>query len=134
MSGFKDQPEIIGISETKLRESNLNRNIDLKGYNFVHSDSKTFAGGMGIYIKNTLNYSVNKCSKNVLLNTEYRWVDIITNKNPVTIGVVCRHLDDSTAGIDRFTDELNELFPRLNNNKSEFYCVFNFNINLMNVL
>ena len=94
LSGFKNQPEIIAISETKLREGNLNRNIDLKGYNFVHSDSKTFAGGEGIYIKNTLNYGVNQCSKNIMSNTEHLWVDIITSKNPVTIGVVYRHPDD----------------------------------------
>ena len=66
LSGFKNQKQIIflflrliiAISETKLREGNLNRNIDLKGCNFVHSDSKTLAGGVGICIKSTLNYSV----------------------------------------------------------------------------
>ena len=88
---------------------------------------------MGIYIKNRLNFSVNQCSKNVLSNTEHLWVDILTNKNTVTIGVVCRHPGDSTAGIDRFTDELNELFLTLNNSKSPFYCVGDFNVNLMNV-
>ena len=65
LSGFKNQPKIIAISETKLREGNLNRNIDLEGYNFVHSVSNTFASGVGIYIKNKLSYSVNQCSKNV---------------------------------------------------------------------
>ena len=55
------------------------------------------------------------------------------NKNPVTIGVVYRHPDNSTARIDRFTDELNELFFMLNNNKSPFYCVGDFNVNLMNI-
>ena len=80
--GFKNQSEIIGISETKLREGNLNRNIDLEGYDFVHSDSKTFAGGVGICNKNTLRYSVNRCSKSLLSNTEHLWVDIITNNNP----------------------------------------------------
>ena len=53
-----------------------------------------------------LRYRVNQCSKNVLSNTEHLWVDIMTNEDPITIGVVYRHPDDSTAGIDRFTDEL----------------------------
>ena len=30
LSGFKNQPQIIAVSKTKLREGNLNRNIDLE--------------------------------------------------------------------------------------------------------
>ena len=44
-----------------------------------------FAGDVGIYIKNTLSYSVDQGSKNVLSNTEHLWVDIITNKYPIKI-------------------------------------------------
>ena len=54
LSSFKNQTQITAISETKLQEGNLNHNIDLTGYNFVHSDSKTFADGVGIYTKNML--------------------------------------------------------------------------------
>ena len=41
---------------------------------------------------------------------EHFWVSIITNKDPVTIGVVSRLSNDSTSEIDRFTDEVNKLF------------------------
>ena len=88
---------------------------------------------MGVYIKNTLGYRVNQCSKNALSNTEHSWVDNITNKDPVTIGVVHKQPDGSTAGIDSFTNELNKLCFILNNNKSTFYCAGDFNNNLMNL-
>ena len=134
LAGFKSQPEIVAISETKLREGNIDRNSDLEGYSFVHSDGKTCAGGVGICIKNTLKYSVNLHSKIVLTNAEHLWIDILDDKVPSSIGVVYKHPDDSTAGmIDKFTDELNELFISLNNSKNPFYCLGDFNVNLMNI-
>ena len=77
LAGFKNQPEIVAISETKLREGNVNRNINLEGYSFVHSDSKTCAGGVRIYIKNTQKCSVNLHSKIVIINAEHLWIDIL---------------------------------------------------------
>ena len=133
LAGCKNQPEIVAISETKLREGNINRNIDLEGYSFIHSDSKTCAGGVGMYIKNTLKYSVNLHSKIVITNAEHLWIDILGDNVPSSIGVVYKHPDDSTAGIDKFTDELNELFISLNNSKNPFYCLGDFNVNLMNI-
>jgi len=40
----------VAISETKLKESAIIRKIDLDGYNFVHKDSKTCAGEVGLFI------------------------------------------------------------------------------------
>ena len=44
--------------------------------------------------------------------------------------MVYKHPDDSTAGIDKFTDEL---YISLNKIKNPFYCLGNFNVNLMNI-
>ena len=54
ISSFKNQSEIVAISETKIIEGKFNRNIYFDGYNFIHCDSVTRAGGVGLYIKNTL--------------------------------------------------------------------------------
>ena len=40
-------PEIIAISKTKLNSSNRHL-VDIKNYNFAHSDSLTNASGVGI--------------------------------------------------------------------------------------
>ena len=42
-------PDVSAVTETKLNETNIT-NIDIAGYNFFHTDSKTVAGGAGIYI------------------------------------------------------------------------------------
>ena len=55
-------PDAIAISETKLN-SNSYSNISIPNYNFFHSDSPTLAGGLGIYLKDTLKYqSINQFS------------------------------------------------------------------------
>ena len=133
LAGFKNQPEIIAISETKLREGYTNRNIELEGYTFLHSDSRTQAGGVGIYIKNSLQCSINQCTKICIAKAEHLWVDISTNQRPVTVSVVYRHPDDSATAIDKFNEEFKELLVLLNNTKCPFYCLGDFNVNLLNV-
>ena len=44
-----------------------------------------------------------------------------------------RHPDDSATAFDKFSEELNELLVLLNNTKWPFYCLGDFNVNLLNV-
>ena len=51
----KEMPNIITISESKLNDNNQHlHNINIPGYNFVGVNSRTNAGGVGIYIKQNL--------------------------------------------------------------------------------
>ena len=43
------------------------------------------------------------------------------------------HPDDSAIAIDKFNEEYNELLILLNNTKCPFYCLGDFNVNLLNV-
>ena len=54
----KSQPAIVAISETKLRVDAIKRSIHLEGYKLISSDSKTSAGGVAFYIKDTLTFSI----------------------------------------------------------------------------
>ena len=117
---FKNQQEIIAISETKLRAGAINRNIHLEGYKLIHSDSKTSAGGVALYIKDTFTFSINECSQRKLRNVEHLWVDIQTKRGSLVVGVIYRHPDDSGPGIDKFNEEINDLFLTLNKNKYTF--------------
>ena len=45
--------DILGITETKLGEKCI-CNVNIKGYNFFHTDSPTNAGGADLYIANNL--------------------------------------------------------------------------------
>ena len=121
--GFKNQPDIVAISETKLKEGLIDRNIELEGYGFFHSDSKKCAEGVGLYIKDTIKFSINQCSKICLPNAERLWVDVQAKRGPITIGVVYRRPDNSATTIDKFNKEMNELFLTLNMSKRPFYCI-----------
>ena len=123
----------MAISETKIIEGKINRNINLDGYNFIHCDSETRAGGVGLYIKNTSAYKIHEHNKAELTNAEHLWVKIQTTQESLVVGVVYRHPDQNVVSIDRFGDEFNELFLSLNCEKKEFYCVGDFNVDLMKI-
>ena len=86
--GLKNQPEIVAISETKLRAGAINRNIHLEGYKLIHSGSKTSAGGGALYMKDTLTFGINECSQQKLHNEEHLWVDIQAKIGSLVLGVI----------------------------------------------
>ena len=57
---MKKSPDIIAITETKLAKNKIVVNIDIEGYNFIHSDSSSRAGGVGLYIKDSLTFILKK--------------------------------------------------------------------------
>ena len=59
LANISEMPDIIAISETKITYGQILVNVDINGYDFIHCDSTTKAGGVGIYIK-----------KNVTLQTK----------------------------------------------------------------
>ena len=125
--------EIVAISKTKLIEGKINQNNNLDGYIFNHCDNVTRAGGVGLYIKNTLAYEIHEHSKAELTNVEHLWVEIQTKQESFVVGVVYRHPDENAVRIDRFSDEFNELLLSLNCEKKEFYCVGDFNVDLTKI-
>ena len=58
---FLDQlpikPHLIGLSETKIKHQPL-LDISLPNYNFIHAASPTNAGGVGLYISDSLEYEI----------------------------------------------------------------------------
>ena len=130
IASFDDKPKIIAISETKLQEGKIYQNIELDGYQFIHRDSVTSAGGVGLYRSNSLVFSVNPCSNLRLSSAEHLWVNLKTNQGIVVVGVVYRHPENSTLAIDDFNANLNMLILSL---EKLFYCLGDFNINLLNI-
>ena len=55
LSTVKTVPDIIAISETKINE-NTSANLNIPGYAFVNVNSKTRAGGVGMYVSNELEF------------------------------------------------------------------------------
>ena len=109
--------------------NNLGR-VDIINIIFIHKDSASLAGGMGLYVKNSIKF--NECS-NLNINTdevENLWIEITTTGKPLIIGVVYRHPVYKTCAIEHFSNELSSIFHTLNLNEREFYLIGDMNVNL----
>ena len=80
ISELKSYPDLIVIMETKLKQDKNYVNINLDGSNFMHNDSKTNATGVGIYIKDNIEYEIIKQINLDLNDTKNLWVKLEINK------------------------------------------------------
>ena len=55
---FEIPPDVICVTETGLKFSPSLR-IDLPNYNFIDEKTKTKAGGVGIYVRDDWNFTIN---------------------------------------------------------------------------
>ena len=87
----KESPSLITISETRLRDSNVN-NISIPGYEFISKASKTHAGGVGMYIKDTLKFIKRPDLEITLDDVETCFIELPRVKlSHVIVGCIYRH-------------------------------------------
>ena len=132
LSELEKQPEIIALTETKLKENYIRGNIELPGYKFIHVNSSTLAGGVRFYIKEKIKFSIlEEFSINVDA-VENMWIRTYTKKKkPSVLGVVYRHPVSTVEHINLFSAQLTNTFHKLNLQKLEYYAVGDFNIDLL---
>ena len=102
-------------------------NISIPGYIFLHVNSSTNAGGVGIYIIDTLQY------EEITLQTEFfgcenLWVRIkstISSTHDI-IGTIYRQ---PTSNMKDFSDHLNNSISEQNDTKSYHFILGDININ-----
>lgn len=125
----KHWPEIIAISETKLKDQNIN-NISIPGYSFVNTNSHSAAGGVGMYIANDIDFIVRQDLSHSNADFESCWIEInrIKHKN-ILIGTFYRH---PSGNYDHFEQILKEHLASLNSKQKEVFLLGDFNINLLN--
>ena len=80
-------PDIIAISETKLQAK---FNFCLNGYNFIQNNSSTKAGGVGMFIKNHMNYTVTDEYNLNYFGCEEMWIKINMNHSTKVFSVLYR--------------------------------------------
>ena len=88
----KETPNIIAISETKLSDNNP-LNVSTPGYSFLGMNSKTSAGGVGLYVSDNIHFKRrNDLDLGLLEGLENCWIEIerVKQKN-VVIGCIYRH-------------------------------------------
>ena len=120
-------PDIIAISETKLRDEGFH-NVSLEGFEFVHHNSPTNAGGVGLYIKQGINFNlITKPNLNIE-GCEGIWIDVkMDNNKKVVIGAIYRH--PKSNFIDFQTSFVNTI-ELLNALSATYYIAGDINIDL----
>ena len=84
------KPLIICITETKLKDI-PDVNISLPGYVFIHENSSTNAGGVGIYSSKNLYFD--EIFNLKLLNSESLWIKVKSSNCSISrvIGTIYRY-------------------------------------------
>ena len=83
-------PDAIAISKTKLN-STSSSNIGIPDYQFFHNDSPSMAGGVGLYLKNTLKYRLRNNLSLKIPYCENLWIEVESKISNFCLGVVYPH-------------------------------------------
>ena len=112
-------PDIVCVSETRLKGDPL-INICLPNYSFVHADSLTNAGGVGIYVSSKFQFEVDPTLEIKINGCEILWLGMLDDKAmyKFTIGVIYRHLDYSA--IENFSEALSYCLNLLTERKGVY--------------
>ena len=127
-------PDVLGITETRLKDDPFL--VQLTGYRFESHHSQTDAGGVGIYIRDSLQYNIREDLAIDLEHCEEKWVEIIvdTSKKQVkaaksiVIGIIYRHKENNTKS---FQEKLSRNIYNLNQANSSVLILGDININLL---
>ena len=120
-------PDAIAISETKLN-SNSSSNNNIPHYNFLHNDSPTNAGGVGLYIKDTLQFRLRDDLSLNLPNCEDLWIQIKCKMSDIILAVIYRHPNKK---ISSFQNKICDRISSLESNKSNYVICGDININTL---
>ena len=123
---------IIGLTETKLKtDHDASLNIDLVGYQLVSIPSNTNAGGVGFYIKDNVKFRLR--SDLTMLRDEFEalWIEIQNDfQQNMLCGVIYRHPSGKS---DSFTDYINTVTGRINQENKCCAIMGDFNIDLLKI-
>ena len=104
----------------------------MDGYKFNYVNSLANAGGGGLYVKERIKFSVNKCVQCDLSIAETLWINVTLNDSSAVVGIVYRHPRSGPRDIEKFCENMQDIFDILNK-KRPFYIMGDFNIDLLKI-
>ena len=111
---FDNIPDVIALTETRIN-CNSSANIDLPNYKFYCTDSKTMAGGVGIYFSSSLNAIHRSDLSFNSVEAESCWIEILQEHKPsIIVGCIYRHPSSNLAN---FISQLENLVSPLNQSR-----------------
>ena len=135
LSELKQKPGFILLTETKLiKKRDIIVDISIPGYIFVHEDTTTSAGGVAMYIKININYSIDfnikfeiSGSKSLCINIEN---DIV---GKLTVGVIYCHPVYDKDSIGKFIESIENVHRKIISQKQYFFVMGDINIDLLKI-
>jgi len=125
---IKTLPDIIAISETKINE-NTCANLNIPGYFFINTNSKTQAGGVGLYLSTELEFTRRRDLDTSSDGIESCWVELQHRKQKnLVIGCIYRH---PKGNRELFHDNLKTQLEELNSKGQEILVLGDINENFM---
>ena len=119
--------DIIGISETKITNSNQNLcTSKIPGYAFEHVPTPLASGGAGLFIDETLNYTVLEKRSNEAYQA--LWIEISFEKQK---NVICGIIYRQHNSPDHFLEYFNETIEKLTSTGKTVYLLGDFNLCLL---
>ena len=120
------RPHIISLTETKIKDKTL-VNITILGYTYLHVNSVSNAGGVGVYVSDLLQFkklsfeAFFSGSESIGINLTYPGTDI-----NYVVGTVYRHPNSNAYD---FMEFLNDILTELNLDHKRFFVLGDMNIN-----
>ena len=100
--------------------------IHIDGYHFLRRDRGGRGGGVGLYIRDNLNYKLIYCDDII----ESLWISLQLGKLTCFIGVAYNpHMRTAYSFVDHLETQLSELLPACD----ELFCLGDFNIDVLRV-
>ena len=120
---------VIGVSETKISTvDSVNFDTSIPGYKFEYVSTPLSSGGVGMYVKDNLNYTIIDKTSNEAFQA--LWIEFHLSRQPnIICGVVYRQHNSPQQFLDYFDVTL-EKFSALN---KRIFIMGDFNINLLAV-
>jgi len=117
--------DVFGLTETWLNEQISSINIKIDGFDFLRCDRGKRGGGVGIYIRSSINYSVLRYAG----ETEQIWLTLRRGGVWASFSVVYRPPTyDYKAFLDGFESMISQVIPKV----EYVFSVGDFNVNLLN--
>jgi len=127
ISDIKNPPEITAVSETKIdKKQTPFFQTKIYGYNFVHADSDQKAGGVGIYMKDNLQFQRRSDICNDLKDADSLWIETNIGGRQCVLGVIYRHPKYDCKG---FTDDVSAILHYLSDKRLPYIICGDININ-----
>lgn len=121
-------PDIIAISETKLNDAKTNL-ASIPNYNLIFSNSRSNAGGVALYILDSLKFCRRQDFEFDSSDTENLFIEInLAANKAIIVGLIYRH---PTSSFSEFQRYFLQTLKKMCQEKSEFVVCGDFNINLL---